>query len=58
MDYVKVTNWGYEIWRGKKQVGAGVGLSILQFVNFKRPTTKVERELAKRGIYKLTPKDK
>lgn len=53
MDYVKVTKWGYEIWKDKRQVGAGVGLSILQFVNFKRPETKTEKQLAKHGIYKL-----
>ena len=56
MDYVKVTKWGYEVWKGRKQVGAGVGLSILQLVNFKRPETKAEKQLAKRGIYKLVSK--
>lgn len=53
MNYVKVTKWGYEIWKGRKQVGAGVGLSILQFVKFKRPSNRTEKNLAKRGIYKL-----
>jgi hypothetical protein len=53
MDYVKVTKWGYEIWKSKRQVGAGVGLSILQFVKFKQPVTKDEKKLAKKGIYKL-----
>jgi len=53
MDYVKVTNWGYEIWKGRKQIGAGVGISILHFINFKMPKTKIEKRLAKKGIYKL-----
>lgn len=56
MDYVKVTKFGYEIWKGKRHVGTGIGLSILQFVNFKYPETREEKRMAKHGIYKLKSK--
>lgn len=43
------TEWGFEIWRGGRQVGAGVGRSIAEEIG--RDLTKAEaRLLRKRGV--------
>lgn len=56
-DYVKVTKFGYEVYHNRKQIGAGVGVSILSFLNIKYPSNKMEKGMARRGIYLLKDKE-
>ena len=50
--YLHVEPWGYSIWQGGKQTGAGVGLNPLAFRDL--ALSLAERRMwRKRGLYRL-----
>ncbi len=51
-NFVKREKWGYSVWRGTQQIGAGVGMEYfpLHGITLTKAQSRIWR---KRGVYKL-----